>query len=106
MLLNERLDETLESVGFVCDDGHTRNNLIIADAGSEPPKRDSPVKPELGTLCSKRITAVPDTKSSNTVYSKRITDSSPDGDRTPSDKICEMNPRRGITNVYLIFDVF
>ena len=67
VLLNERLDETLEAAGFVCDDGHTRNNLIIANTGSGPPKRDSPVKPELSALCAKRITDCVDMVPSNII---------------------------------------
>ncbi len=35
--MNQHLDETLEAAGFVCDDGQTRNSLIIADLGKSPP---------------------------------------------------------------------
>lgn len=104
VLLNERLHETLEAVGFVCDNGHTRNNLIIANTGSEPPKKESPVKPEFSTFCSKRTmdrTTDSNTTLSNRTCSKRITDSSPDGDVKPTDRISDVlsSRRRGFVGL-------
>lgn len=39
VVLNRHLDETLESAGLVCDDGLTRNSLIIGDLGRGPPSK-------------------------------------------------------------------
>ena len=42
MILNEHLDKTLEAAGFICDNGITRNSVIIGNLRSGPPVKDSP----------------------------------------------------------------
>jgi len=41
VVLSEHLDKTLEAAGFICDNGITRNTMVIADKkASCPPIRD------------------------------------------------------------------
>lgn len=42
MKLNDNLDKTLEEAGFICDNGNTRNSVIIGNLRSGPPVKDSP----------------------------------------------------------------
>lgn len=35
--LNDHLEKSLEAVGFICDNGVTKNYLIVNDIPSEPP---------------------------------------------------------------------
>jgi hypothetical protein len=42
VILNENLEKTLEEAGFICDNGNTRNSVIIGNLRSGPPVKDSP----------------------------------------------------------------